>query len=432
MIGTTIIREVDYPATITCTYNDLNDSTLTFIYSDATMTTKEATIKGYRVRDMVVTKDSVFFCGTDINKSSAIIGYFSIPDVFWGAGNINIIDNISTTDHKDYATQLTRIETFLEPTGKRHIYCVGKTYSKNPCLVEKSDFNNGSYQLGILQTSKEQLTDVAIVQDENGGEHLISSGLYANSNPYIALRVYDPYNVFAPSGRQNYRYCFAIDTNNSRPWRPKDVLTTGIQKGLVTTISYRKSATNRDLTIEPFNIHVATFRTSSLLIGDLFAMIESIEIPIPPLYPNYSIKDLTPNGNGLTMAFLHHINTGDWDGDLTPFYEVDYSTTGGIIGLRKYQHANDILSGINSYNGKTQYLLSGKTAHFSSTLRYIVETFGNSETCSNPIETEYFNVQPMGAIEETEPFENKDNNSEIINPEIIRKRYPLYKECETN
>ena len=429
LLGNTIIREVKYPATITCKNYSLKDSTLTFIYSDSTMTTKEASINGFQVSDMVVANDSVFFCGHDEYGKYGILGFFSISDVFFGSGSINIIPTILY--YRELVTRLTRIETFRDATGNRYIYCVGRTESNNPCLVEKSDFSNGSYRSGIVNDSLEYLTDISIVNDGNGVSHLVSAGLDISNSPYITLRAYNPIDVFDNLGRQNYRYCFAIDPSGNRPWRLKDVLVTGLKDDYISTVSYRQSPANSDLTIEPFNIHIATFNTSSLLIGDLFSMTESAEIPIPPLYPNYNLRDLASCKTGLTLAFLHHISTGDWDGDLSHFFEVDFSATGGIVGLRKYQQSNDILSGLSAYNDKVQYLLSGKTGIFSSTLHYVVETFGNNETCSTPQEAEYIKVQTMGAIEEIKPFEQFQGDYRIITPEITRKRYPLYMECET-
>lgn len=163
LLGNTIIREVKYPATITCKNYSLKDSTLTFIYSDSTMTTKEASINGFQVSDMVVANDSVFFCGSDMKGKNGILGFFSITDVFFGSGSINIIPTILY--YQELVTRLTRIETFRDATGNRHIYCVGRTELQKPCLVEKSDFSNGSYRSGIVNDSLEYLTDISFQGD---------------------------------------------------------------------------------------------------------------------------------------------------------------------------------------------------------------------------------------------------------------------------
>ena len=69
----TIIEEQIYPSTITC-INSIADN-VTFVLSNPNMQTKEVTIQGYKINDMKVIQDTVFFCGTKTNRSpEAIIG----------------------------------------------------------------------------------------------------------------------------------------------------------------------------------------------------------------------------------------------------------------------------------------------------------------------------------------------------------------------
>ena len=86
-IKSTIIKEVKYPATLTCV-NSIDEGVL-FIYADASLNTRELAVEveGLEVYDMAVENhDTVFFCGQVKRNgvSKGVIGYFLIPDLLSG------------------------------------------------------------------------------------------------------------------------------------------------------------------------------------------------------------------------------------------------------------------------------------------------------------------------------------------------------------
>ena len=174
-IGTisTGIRELMYPTTIT--YVNRSDGKVTFIYGDASMMTSEVTIDGYTVNDMVLTKDTVFFCGVKNKPKLAMLGFFNIQDAFFNMGPINVQEGLLSSDDV-LISKLTRLETYMDSRGKRHMFCVGNDANTLPCLVDKTDFATGAYQVGTAPYNTETFTDVKIARDGDGNDYLVTAG----------------------------------------------------------------------------------------------------------------------------------------------------------------------------------------------------------------------------------------------------------------
>ena len=73
--------------TITCSNTP---ETATFIYANDGMQASERTIEGIFVNDMVVEKDSVYFCGKHHPTGNGIVGYFKISELFSETGVAHI------------------------------------------------------------------------------------------------------------------------------------------------------------------------------------------------------------------------------------------------------------------------------------------------------------------------------------------------------
>lgn len=424
------IREWNYPVKIS--YVNQPNDTVTFIYMDTTMQTVEISIVGYVVNDMAIAEDTVFFCGQNKNTKEAMAGYFDINDVFFASGNINIQDHLSVSGFF-YISNLTRLEVYKDTWGIRHMYCVGNLYSGHSCLFEKTDFQMGVWQIGWLNTKYETLTDVKIVKDNDGTDYLVTSGYETTNGTYISLRIYDPADIFAYSGMQDHRYVFSSNPLGVRPWKQKDVLLTAMKRNTLATLSYRSSnlfANNDDRAHLSCQAHVALYDVSLLAQGNLFAMTNSIEIPVPALCSNVNPHEFIHNADGYSLAFLHYLTLPNSSGNSTPFFEIDYTSTGLATAVRRYTHPDNILLGMDRYNGGTQYLLNGYSRTNDIWVKYETETFGNSSSCAEMVQPEFVKVSPMGAVEDIEPFDNMGVIGEIVHPETIWKRFPLWKECE--
>ena len=64
-VTSTLIREYQYPKTISCVNS--TDNTATFILSDQNLQTIEISVDSIVVNDMDISLDTVFFCGRTIS-----------------------------------------------------------------------------------------------------------------------------------------------------------------------------------------------------------------------------------------------------------------------------------------------------------------------------------------------------------------------------
>lgn len=103
---------------------------------------------GLSVNDFVVYDDTVYFCGTK-NDTAAIIGWFSVPDVF-GSGLANYtlfevphpISSYYWVGGQDYLQEFTRISVVDRPNG-RHILMLGR----GRCQVDTINYGDS---LGVV------------------------------------------------------------------------------------------------------------------------------------------------------------------------------------------------------------------------------------------------------------------------------------------
>ena len=211
-----LIKEIptQYPKTMSSFNNE--DGTVAFVLSDANLNTSEVELEGYWVNDMVVTKDSVFFCGVTTGENVVgIVGSFEIATFFAGTSGVNLWSNFLSGDKNYPVLELTRMVSYRNTYGERHAVCVGKVSDGYSCIVDMPiDATPGSipgYMSGYINKANETLTDISTVHYRDS-YYLVTGGFETTSGRSICLRLYDYDNVLY-SGLQDVRYVFKIDTS---------------------------------------------------------------------------------------------------------------------------------------------------------------------------------------------------------------------------
>ena len=157
----------DSLSTIAC-YNSNNEEIekVTFVYSNSSMQTIEVTIDSYYVNDMVVERDSVFFCGRMTREKQGILGYFEINDVFFGSGQIYIDSGFVAGENNFPVIEFTRLLHFYRDNGtSSHIASIGTCDGNYPCLVDFTVCSLPMYVSGCVNDNKESFTYLKFVSN---------------------------------------------------------------------------------------------------------------------------------------------------------------------------------------------------------------------------------------------------------------------------
>lgn len=193
----------------------------------------------YDVRDMEIFGDMVFFCGQDLSSVSGFIGWFYIPNLFYGAGDIHIDKSLSTQGLQS----LDDIEVFADQGGEIHIAGYGlhailiSMPTGTPYKVFRAFEAVGNplstmqyrvadlYSAGInSEISDMAVTDHYVVYIQCSGNQLCDS--YGTG---IDLNVFPKYNMFSGTyyslgqfqtiGHHNFDYlgCSYVLRDNSDP-----------------------------------------------------------------------------------------------------------------------------------------------------------------------------------------------------------------------
>ena len=218
------IKEYQYPKTICCYKFDttINNYFSAFTIQDHQLNLhiKTKYLYGYVVNDFEISNDSVFFCGYTYDSTAkqirGIIGFFNINDFFFDSGSYFIQDNFVVVDpytgDPAKVERLTKLVTYTNNIGERHIVCIGHTNEelaiRMACMVDmyKGDLRTAdtlrpiapwTYITGLLYKSEPKyLRDIALV-----GNWIVTAGF--EDQDYISLRTYNINNVFQLNGTQN-------------------------------------------------------------------------------------------------------------------------------------------------------------------------------------------------------------------------------------
>ncbi|MBQ3945534.1 MAG: hypothetical protein II670_08010, partial [Alphaproteobacteria bacterium] len=419
----TIIREYPshYPSTIAC-YD--SDDSVTFVYYARNMQVSEVTMKNCWVNDFVIYGDTVFFCGKSKTTRSGICGYFSIPDVFASNGDIAVIPILYSGNDSYHVKELTRITTYPCADNTIRVVSIGYCVFRDtlPCLIDINSYNhNPTYVGGYVDNEFETFTDIKVVRNLHDEYYLVTAGFDTENGRYINIRVYDPNNIFAPSGIQNRCHIYCIDTAAARPWLDGGVLLTDLYNGNFVTVSYRSVPldfdSNRDIVLSNASIHIGIFSLDRIISNYVNAMQDNFEIPIG-LLGNYEMDEIIYSNNRERVVFLHSYSTLlNMASDFCCFNPHTLQNSGTLLA---HQNIGIKQQGLSLYNNRNNYILSGFKMATPTEINYEMETFGISSSCVSTKEYNYERKHIVNSLNTTREFIYRGHVSEIIKPTLYR------------
>lgn len=426
-------RPGDYLATITCSNSE---DAVTFIHSSYLMQATEVTLEGYWINDMIVTKDTVFFCGKQIENNRGIIGFFNIDSLFRNIRPAEIDFNFLAGEKGLPVYELTRMETFIDTLRVRHIFCIGTCGEGYPCLVDRY-LPFGFYWAGYVNNDKECFTDVKLVAD-NAAEtpYIATAGYDLRYGHYLNLRVYKANSVFATGGPQDWcnLYC-NYGGPFAREWLDGGVLLTKINNNVFSTISFRSIVYN-NAKEDPNNIskyiHLGFFDLNSIVLNSVYSMIDNYELRASGA-EKQEMDQFIYSSKKDAFVFLYSDSlsgNNDYKNRFCEIFRSSLSTSGVLQG---YRDLDSRLYGLSlyDYGYNSTYILSGYSIYNHTTLKYHMNTFGVLSDCVDPLEFSYDKKKTIDSWIFKNGFSNSLRRCDVRecgnNPEYL----PLYIDCET-
>lgn len=428
-----LIKEYRYPSTITCLYNE--DESASFIYSDQTLQTKEFNVPGLKVNDMSIKKngtsgqyDTLYFCGKNMRTGMATFGYFNINDFFNTVGHIYLHDSIFSGYGLNRVYELTRMTSYENGTGL-HYVCIGTTENNYPCVVDFSvaPMTIWYYRSGTVLNATETMFDIKYVNTYQK-KYLVTAGMDTSYHKnYLNLRIYDIIDIFAPSGIQEMKHVFCIDTLFGVPWNRDDVLLKRLSTGYFATVSYLNEDLYNNVTGSTFpyhsnSIHEGVFDLNTMLAGSLSGMITSSVFEPQDLTFN-TLRDIV-NGQSGTYAFLERFQY-DSTHKSSNYYEFKLDASMNVSIVKEYNTLDNVYCGLDSYNSYNNYVMSGFEDANTSALKYDMETFLSGNTCNAPLKCNYIHYNPYRSINKSQGFVTAEKRSNYSTVEVHTQSAPL-------
>lgn len=414
-VKSTIIKEVDYPATLTCV--NTYEGYVLFIYADATLNTKELIIEmdDLEVYDMAIEhSDTVFFCGQVIENSvsKGVIGFFLIDDLLNSPGSMNVVMQkyfVSGTDSR-LVERLTKLVTYNSTNGDRHIVCIGRCIGDlntfYPCIVDMSGtlFVSMGYSSGYYASDKETFEDIKIVTNNYTDDpYIVTAGYYSFLGRYICFRVYDlDYVLYSPSGIEDTLHFLNSDTSGIRRWYDDGLSLSNVHRDHFSTVSYRNNTQSNTLNSNA-NIHIGTYSLVNLIGGSCNIMNESLEIPYTHTI-NRRMKDFIYNPTKNFMVFLHDSQDTN-NQNIESYYCEIPERHSYIAGTFNFYNNRDVeLHRLGLYNTRLEYIMSGIFKDYIFDVAYGMDTYGITERCSDYYKYNYFGTGILTTTKWYKPF----------------------------
>ena len=432
----TIIKNYssNYPATVSC--SNSNDS-VTFIYTDASMQAREIIIlKDYYVNDMVISSDSVFFCGRTKFKSG-FIGYFDIQNVFFGSGQIVIDTTFFAGENAYPVKELTRLVAYNKEGGGRKVESIGTCGEQGyPCLVDMTMDYYPFYNAGCIENAEESFTDIKMVQNNYYDYYLATVGFDTENGRYINIRMYNMNNVFMSGGPQDMCHVFSMGAITPRPWLDGDVLLASIEAGKMATVSYRSGMAiigAQESEPDDFSysntINLAIYDVYSILSNSVYSVLNDYEIDIPFTTSRLMNQFICSRAKN-SLAFLHTYTPFPTGIQTSEYFEIDISTLGLSTVLQAYNNPGVLQQGLSLYDANGKYILSGHEQASPTTLKYQMNTFGVQPICADLLQHTYKTEKPVDSRNFKRAFSVIGALNVSSRPELQAEDTPIYKVCE--
>ena len=258
-----IVRTINTKELVVSSFDsELMQETLTFL-KDSEPLTYVALPSNYRIKDMEVFEDRVYFCGVNTARNCGYVGMIDAPTGGQALGGFNFI-NIDSTKT---LTKLVVFKAYQQSTAEVVAVGTPQNTSYKSCVVDLNNINlsTNSWEYKVALTNDEEIFDVAVVSDDIvvtvGKEYQSSSG---NSGilvtiPNFTLRLYKR-NLVIGTGIENimHKYStgiYSVTSDNLR-LQKIDVNTVAVVGifGPVNTISNSATVFTRIIDVNYMNV----------------------------------------------------------------------------------------------------------------------------------------------------------------------------------
>ena len=407
-INSTIVKEVNYPATITC--HNTVEKNVQFVYVDASLSTKEF-ILDYNelvVHDMeVLSQDTVLFCGEAFinGQRNAVVGFFKISEILTSLVNVRIQKDFISGENSFPVVTLTRMVTYFSSNMVRHIVCIGSCVkvvnNENvfyPCIVDISGYDIGTsgYIGGCVRNANETFEDIDVATAGVWNTpYVVTVGFDLSYGRYMGFRIYNPDNIFSsPNNIEDTLRLLRVDPSGTRKWLDDGLSLSRISNGSVATVSYRKS--DNGTSDQNANIHIGKYSVMRMWNGSLNIMEQSQEIPFTPT-SNRQMRDLIYSSKTKELVFLHTAKDLSTLELKTYYCEIPENYLSSPSSLEAFYYPDYELHRLSLYNNAANYLWCGVDTSLPFVSANGMFTFGLIKRCSeygvyNPVKKDCLTI----------------------------------------
>ena len=379
LIGDVIVREYNYPITIT--YFESGEARY-FAYVDTSYVMQYKPISDtITVKDFVVDNDTVFFCGVS-NNGKGVLGFFDINDFFYGQGYYYVTNSLFRTS-QGYVKSFSK--TVTVGCVQRHWVSIGETENGLSCVADMQYDNvTGivSYTTGeMLSSYTEKIFDIALSDN-----YVITAGFTSYSPDYcLSIRRYSMCDVFNPSSAiQDYSWVFR-DNASSFDWKSDEICIEQFYGDVVSVAAHWK-----------WRASVSTIQhEQGVYVGLFYMNIGAVPVSSTCTFQPYGnvewhLEGLTKPASYTDLFFLLQYA---YDSNSMSMQSIvdEYSNA---LMAGPYIHGsyleNVYFNNISDYNGASEYITVGKKSLQPHDLIYDVES-GNGSICK--YDADFPNVQ---------------------------------------
>ena len=327
------------------------------------------------------------------------------------------------------------MESFREGLNN-HYVCVGKNERNYPSIVEVifgPAYSIINYRTATLDYDVETIFDIKRASHW-ADNYLVTAGMdyTMNNKRYLNLRIYDINDIFNPTGIQNMKHVFCIDTAFGVHWDRDDVLIRSFDDGLFSTVSYLDESLYNHVVFGtrpvhlPNSVHIGVFKVANLVSNSVSSMIGSTVFEPLALVHN-SLKEYI-NSPVRTFSFLERILDGSGN-ETSTYCEVELNTSWNVNVVRKFNTGNDIYCGMDVYDNQQKYVMSGFEDDDRTMMKYSMKVFHSSKSCHDAEEYKYIHYNPHRSVNWNKGFIVKSARSNFNEVEVMPYNVPQTIKC---
>lgn len=385
-----IVRTYNYPQAVVISY-DYNQGGSIVCLKTNTNVLYERYFSGCHIHDFVISDDTVFFCGEG-RYNSGIIGFFDINDFFYHTGDYYIIDTLPILDGY-YASNLTKLVTYLDAEYQRHVFAIGYTnhkelHNKYGCVVDLlGDVGYMTYNAGYVDGSLDkEFTDVEVV-----GKYVVTVGYGDYSG--VDIRIFYKDFPFLLAGPQNRKHRMeGVAASGEYRWNEIDAQLTAAPKAMPSDVFAVASIFENRMGqySTGWKIHLAELNVNSIAIQSTSTILTSRKLESMSIVYPHKLHEFRYNPSLKRYSILFQYTSFISNAARNVFVEMSNHFSGSVMTLTDIADEHYELSYVSfdQFLAQGKYLLagdkveaSGQTDYFPQRLYFQLETSGLQSLC---------------------------------------------------